>query len=220
MQRHLFCLSMEISRDEASATEKLWDCLAAGSVPVYLGAPNVAECLPFGRESAIFVDDFDSVAALVDHLDTVASNKTLWEAHRKWLHATELPHEWRMRMRTVSERSAKCNVCTYLRNRRAGGTARVENWTAGQVSDWLTRSHFGGMLAQAEARSVDGRALLELDGQTLAADYGLSSRLHRKGVEPERQAARAGGGDRGNPGPSSRTRNRVAGEIWSRQPEA
>ena len=149
----------------------------------------------------------------------------MWEAHRRWLHATDLPHEWRMRMRRVSERSAKRNVCTYLRNRRTGGTAAAAGsrlprpclrstrtapwgrstprptvaqegrltWRAG-VSEWPTRYHFDGMLGKVTERSVDGRALLELDYQALAGDYGLSSRLHRKRFELELQAAR----ERGN----------------------
>lgn len=58
-------------------TEKLWDCLEAGAVPIYLGAPNILDHLPFGRRSAIFIDDFKDVDELAAHLKKVW---TVWAA--------------------------------------------------------------------------------------------------------------------------------------------
>ena len=62
-----FTLCFENSWDYAGdITEKPFDSLAAGSIPVYLGAPNIADYVP----KACFVDfrDFSSVEALAHYL--------------------------------------------------------------------------------------------------------------------------------------------------------
>lgn len=113
IKQHLFCLAMENIRGADYVTEKVWDCLEAGSVPLYLGAPNVEEHLPFGRSSAIFIDDFASKEDLVQFLKEVATNKTLWESYRPWLRQ-EPPKKWKQFVKKVSVKSAKCNLCKYL----------------------------------------------------------------------------------------------------------
>lgn len=47
-------------------TEKVWDALAEGAIPVYWGAPEVKLWVPEG--SIIYADDFPSLDALVDKL--------------------------------------------------------------------------------------------------------------------------------------------------------
>jgi len=47
-------------------TEKIWNALAEGSVPVYLGAPEVKQMLPEG--SFLYADDFPSTQALVQRM--------------------------------------------------------------------------------------------------------------------------------------------------------
>jgi hypothetical protein len=43
-----FCLAFENSIDTDYVTEKIYDCLMAGTVPIYLGTPDVAEFVPEG----------------------------------------------------------------------------------------------------------------------------------------------------------------------------
>lgn len=37
MQRHKFCFAIENNLHEDYVTEKVWDCIAAGAVPIYRG---------------------------------------------------------------------------------------------------------------------------------------------------------------------------------------
>jgi hypothetical protein len=46
LRRHLFALAFENSNVAGYVTEKYFQCLAAGTVPVYLGAPNIAAFSP------------------------------------------------------------------------------------------------------------------------------------------------------------------------------
>jgi len=50
-------------------TEKIFDCFSAGVVPIYLGAPNIADYIP----NACFIDvrGFDSYQDLYTYLDTM-----------------------------------------------------------------------------------------------------------------------------------------------------
>jgi hypothetical protein len=114
MVRHKFCIAIDNNVDDDYVTEKLWDCLAAGAVPIYRGAKNVARYLPHGRESAIFIDDFATVADLAAHLEIVGADRTRWEAYRRWTREDPDP-EWTEFMKIVDMRNVKCNLCSNLR---------------------------------------------------------------------------------------------------------
>eukprot|EP00035_Acanthoeca_spectabilis_P025179 m.457225 g.457225 ORF g.457225 m.457225 type:complete len:1023 (+) comp21213_c0_seq1:57-3125(+) len=114
MLHHKFCIAIDNSVDDDYVTEKLWDCLAAGAVPIYRGAKNVAQYLPHGRESAIFIDDFASVTELAAHVEKVGANRTMWDSYRRWVREDPNP-EWLEFMKIVDMRNVKCNLCTALR---------------------------------------------------------------------------------------------------------
>jgi hypothetical protein len=64
-----FCLAFENSIAPDYVTEKIYDCLLTGTVPIYLGAPNVDELVPEG----CYIDarahgDPRGLAAYLDHL--------------------------------------------------------------------------------------------------------------------------------------------------------
>lgn len=46
LKNYRFAIAYENSSISGYITEKLWDCFAAGVIPIYWGAPNVAEYIP------------------------------------------------------------------------------------------------------------------------------------------------------------------------------
>jgi alpha-1,3-fucosyltransferase 10 len=44
--RYKFCVAMENSIRQDYMTEKMWDALAAGCIPVYLGSSNAQHIVP------------------------------------------------------------------------------------------------------------------------------------------------------------------------------
>lgn len=64
---HKFDLSFENARAEDYVTEKFFDPLVVGTVPVYLGAPNVAKFAP-GDRCFINTADFESPRELAEYL--------------------------------------------------------------------------------------------------------------------------------------------------------
>ena len=52
LRRYQFCLCFENMAMNGYITEKLFDCLYAGTIPLYLGAPDILRYVPEG----VFID--------------------------------------------------------------------------------------------------------------------------------------------------------------------
>lgn len=52
LQRYAFCLCFENMAMNGYITEKLFDCLYAGTIPLYLGAPDILRYVP----QDVFID--------------------------------------------------------------------------------------------------------------------------------------------------------------------
>lgn len=71
--RYEFCLCFENMVMEGYVTEKLFDCLYAGCVPLYLGAPNIGEYVP---ENVYFdVSKAGSWQEVVDFVNNVSPER-------------------------------------------------------------------------------------------------------------------------------------------------
>lgn len=80
--RYRFCIAFENARQPDYVTEKLFQPLLAGTVPVYLGAPNVADYAPPG--SFINVEDFSGPRALAAYLDHLAATPGEYARYFDW----------------------------------------------------------------------------------------------------------------------------------------
>jgi hypothetical protein len=78
-----FTLAFENAITQDYVTEKFFDPLIAGSVPVYLGAPNIAGFAP-GDHAYIDARDFPSVTALAAHLRRIAQDEDAYGAYLSW----------------------------------------------------------------------------------------------------------------------------------------
>ena len=81
--RHKFTLAFENSVAPDYVSDKLFDVWIAGSVPVYLGAPNVAEFAP-AAHSYIDVADFAGPKELADYLKHLDRHDDEYEAYLEW----------------------------------------------------------------------------------------------------------------------------------------
>lgn len=84
--RYKFTLAFENACSPDYVTEKFFQPLLVGSVPVVLGAPNVAQFAP-GDQCYVDVRDFPTVSALVGFLKAVGRDQ---EAYARF-------HDWRTR---------------------------------------------------------------------------------------------------------------------------
>ncbi len=83
ISKYRFTLAFENSICPDYVTEKFFDPLIAGSVPVYLGAPNVAEFAP-DRSCYIDASDFSGPADLADYLAVLATDDREYAKFFSW----------------------------------------------------------------------------------------------------------------------------------------
>ena len=81
--RYKFCLSLENTLEIDYVTEKFFDPLLAGTVPVYRGAPNVDQFAP-GKRSFIDASDFSGAAELAIYLKELARDDEAYQQYFAW----------------------------------------------------------------------------------------------------------------------------------------
>jgi hypothetical protein len=72
--RYRFALAFENARFHGYVSEKLFDCLYAGTIPVYLGAPDITRDVP--PDTFVDARHFPSYAALEAHLRALSPFQT------------------------------------------------------------------------------------------------------------------------------------------------
>jgi Glycosyltransferase family 10 (fucosyltransferase) C-term/Fucosyltransferase, N-terminal len=115
--RYKFTLAFENSLTRDYVTEKFFDPLIAGSVPVYLGAPNIEEFAP-GKHCFINVSSFRDARALADYLTHLAANESEYESHLAWKRGPLTPAFLETAARFEEGPFARLNAM--LRRRAAG----------------------------------------------------------------------------------------------------
>jgi hypothetical protein len=83
IKHYKFTVAIENSIAHDYVTEKLWQPLAAGSVPLYYGAPNIEEWLPC-HNCIIDLRQFASEKEAAEYIKTVSENETLYAEYHQW----------------------------------------------------------------------------------------------------------------------------------------
>lgn len=83
LHKYRVYLAFENSIVKDYATEKVYDGLESGAVPVYLGAPNIEDgFVPTG--SIVNTVSFSSTASLAEYIKLLLRDKTAWDRHQEW----------------------------------------------------------------------------------------------------------------------------------------
>ena len=89
---YLFTIAIENSYCPGYVTEKVYQPLAAGSIPLYLGAPDIKSHLP-DPNSVIYINDYTSLDQLVEYLtQIVKSGEDSYNRFMAW--KTRDPKDW------------------------------------------------------------------------------------------------------------------------------
>ena len=83
-KEYLFTIAIENSLTYDYVSEKLWHPLIAGSIPIYLGAPNVHDWLPCRTDCIIDLRQFKTPKESASFIKAVAKNRTLYESYHQW----------------------------------------------------------------------------------------------------------------------------------------
>ena len=78
----MFSFAIENSHEQGYVTEKLWQPLKMGAIPIYSVGPfrDNALMLPH-PDAALVVEDFPSIQHLAEYMQKIASDKSLWFKH-------------------------------------------------------------------------------------------------------------------------------------------
>ena len=110
-----FHLAIENSISLDYVTEKLYEPLLVGTVPIYLGAPNVENFLP-AAHSAIIATHFPSINALAHYVKCVLRTPRLYRHYTSWRSRPKLPgFSWLQR-----QHAPLCQACVLLHANRSG----------------------------------------------------------------------------------------------------
>ncbi len=123
IRSYKFCLGFENSIAEDYVTEKLFDPLISGSVPVYRGAPN-AEIFSPGDNSFIDATTFSGPRALAEFLIHLDKDDA---AYRKYLAWRQVGLSARFKaLLAKTSREPFCRLCEMVIGARA--TRRMPSW--------------------------------------------------------------------------------------------
>ena len=111
--RHKFCFAMENSVEPDYVTEKIYDAFMAGTVPIYLGAPNVDEFVP--ENSYIDASAFVGASDLAAYLQHLIKTPQEYEAYFAW-RSKPLSDSLVKRMQSV-EAPLFCRLLSVVRRR-------------------------------------------------------------------------------------------------------
>jgi hypothetical protein len=104
-----FTIAFENSDEPDYVSEKVYNALAEGSVPIYMGAPNIERFTP--SHSIIPVTDFDSPSALAEYLKYLATHENEYERYLDWKRRDAEEHM--VQLQRASRLHMECHVCKF-----------------------------------------------------------------------------------------------------------
>lgn len=132
--QHLFHFAFENSDCPWYHTEKAFQPLAAGTIPVYLGAHTIRDVMP--NNSFLYVKDYATPRDLVDHMFLIAANQTLYESYFEWRNKPPPPHLQTFIVRHTPQYHAQllCKMCKLVHDQTvqhhlAAETCEKPYWT-------------------------------------------------------------------------------------------
>jgi hypothetical protein len=128
INKYMFYLAFENSCAIDYTSEKIYNALAAGSVPIYYGNPRVLKLVP--PNSVIQVTDYKSISELANHIKHLIANR---EEYLKY-------HAWRQNTTTslaslyFARTDFRCRACIFIYRMRKKHNKILQRHN--QVSPW------------------------------------------------------------------------------------
>lgn len=116
LKRYTFYLAAENSNSWDYVTEKVYDSLQAGAVPIYYGASNVKSFVP--RNSIIHIKSIAEIKAICPLLQELLNNSTTLASYHKW-RKRKKPHKYQ-HMLNFTKTDVWCRACRYIRAYKKG----------------------------------------------------------------------------------------------------
>jgi hypothetical protein len=116
MSRYKFSIAFENAKATDYITEKIYQPLIAGSVPIYLGAPNVDDFIP-AEGCYVNVEAFNSVRDLANYLIDLNHNEEKYQEYLQWKYSP-LKESFLKKAAIMKEDPLK-KLCRLIKNKLA-----------------------------------------------------------------------------------------------------
>eukprot|EP00899_Mesostigma_viride_P008957 jgi/Mesvir1/18062/Mv09373-RA.1 len=128
--RYRFCVAMENSNMPDYVTEKLFDALRAGCLPLYMGAPNVDMFMPY-NSSRMFLNraSFPSDDAFIDEIKRLSKDDDAYNEYFKWKQdawdGVPFHAPFRRFLEDYARGTATCNLCNMIATIKYGDPVMI-----------------------------------------------------------------------------------------------
>lgn len=126
---YLFTIAIENSLEYDYVTEKLWQPLASGSVPIYLGAPNVDDWLPCSNLSCLVdLRRFSSMKETATFLQSLIDDREKYLFFHQWRRETPVRKTFlhlSEYLNRANEHSLECLLCDLIHRNDRGELRRT-----------------------------------------------------------------------------------------------
>ncbi|KAL2631929.1 hypothetical protein R1flu_016615 [Riccia fluitans] len=111
LRHYKFSLAFENSNEDDYVTEKFWQSLVAGSVPVVVGAPNIENFAP-ASNAVLHIKDLHDIKQVAKQIKYLASNFTAYNETLRWKY--EGPSDQFKALVDMAAVHSSCRLCLYL----------------------------------------------------------------------------------------------------------
>jgi hypothetical protein len=113
LRKYKFTLAFENSNFPDYVTEKFFQPLQEGSVPVYLGADNIDDFAP-NSKAVIKVSDFGTIKDLAKYLSYLNQNDTAYEEHLVWKYDRSTWTDRYLKTVNIGRMDGHCRLAMFL----------------------------------------------------------------------------------------------------------
>ncbi|XWS54804.1 hypothetical protein CRYUN_Cryun10bG0120500 [Craigia yunnanensis] len=111
LKRYKFSLAFENSNEEDYVTEKYFQSLVAGTVPVVVGAPNIEDFAPYPG-SVLHIKELEDVQSVAKRMKYLAENPDAYNQSLRWKY--EGPSDSFKALVDMSAVHSSCRLCIHL----------------------------------------------------------------------------------------------------------
>ncbi|KAI0494848.1 hypothetical protein KFK09_024993 [Dendrobium nobile] len=111
LRRYKFSLAFENSNEEDYVTEKFFQSLVAGAVPVVIGAPNIQDFAP-SDDSILHIKSLDDVPLIAQKMKYLASNPEAFNHLLRWKY--EGPSDSFKALLDMAAVHSSCRLCIHI----------------------------------------------------------------------------------------------------------
>jgi hypothetical protein len=127
LKQYQFAIAFENSICGDYVTEKIWQPLSRGSIPIYLGTTDVDKLLP-DYQAIVRASDFESPAHLAQYVKRAMSAEDNGQILQKHLAWTQRPFSENFQAivdRSLKNKDMMCILCDRIRTARIAGEQLV-----------------------------------------------------------------------------------------------